>query len=413
MKILFYQNNIRKDVIWSANVHIMEVLNNLVKLGHTVIYINGESHSVILPSRAQPSSQQNQKTSLLGKIKHFVYNSPLNGEAIVLFYLIKEIYFFIAAFKTTLLCKPDVIYRRHSMFNSEYLLSRILRIPCVVEINGIIFDEYKIAKKGDVLTQKIINRFEKYNLKRADKYIAVTQKLIDVLFQEYKVPKNKVSVIENGANANLFQPRDIVMAKKELNLSTNDKYLCFVGSIAIWHGVKYLILALPLLLKENPNIKALIVGESSLKFELENIVNELHLSEKVIFTGRVAYEKVPWYISASDICVVPFILGRNQRIGLSSLKLCEYLACGKPVVASRVSGFEFIEQNDCGYLVKPESPQELAKAITKLLGDPVNKQRMGENGRKYVLENRSWEIQSKKVAEVCEKVIQESKKPKK
>jgi len=73
---------------------------------------------------------------------------------------------------------------------------------------------------------------------------------------------------------------------------------------------------------------------------------------------------VPEYINASNVCVVPKI---PLKSGHSPLKLYEYMACGKPVVASRISGFEILEQNNAGILVEPENPEKLAKAILKLL----------------------------------------------
>lgn len=414
MKILFYQNSLRKKFIWASQVHIIEVLNNLLKLGHNIIYANGEYHSLIVRSQTKTISQLPRTKSRWEKVKRFIHTIPLRGEALISFYFIQEVKIFLVAFRAVLRYKPNLIYRRHSMFSSEYFLSRIFKIPCVMEVNGIISDEFRIDDGGDAFSLWLINKIERHDFKRADKYIVVTAKLKDLLFNEYDVPLSNIVVIENGANTDLFRPMDKVTVKKELNLDIRNNFICFVGSLAIWHGVKYFISAMPLILKVCPNTRALIVGPKSLTSELISLTNQLGVSDKTTFTGRIPYEKVPWYINASDICVIPSCLDkRMQRIGLSSLKLCEYLACGKPVVASRISGFEFIEENDCGYLVNQECPEELADAIIALLRDPVSKQRMGENGRKYVFKNRSWEIQSKKVAEVCENVIQERKKPKK
>jgi glycosyltransferase involved in cell wall biosynthesis len=173
--------------------------------------------------------------------------------------------------------------------------------------------------------------------------------------------------------------------------------------------VKYFISAMPSILKEYPHARALIVGEGSTKNELVSLANRLGIAEKVIFTGRISYENVHLFINASEICVIPYY-SEKKIWGISPLKLCEYLACGKPVVATRINGLEFIEENDCGYLVNQGSQEELARAIIALLSDPVRKQQMGNNGRRYVLENRSWETIAKRVAVVCENMIPERKK---
>jgi len=77
------------------------------------------------------------------------------------------------------------------------------------------------------------------------------------------------------------------------------------------------------------------------------------------------------------------------------------------VIASRVEGFEILEENHAGILVEPENPKELAKAIIKLLKDERLRRELGENGRKYVTKNHSWEAVARRVAEVCKSVVVE------
>jgi glycosyltransferase involved in cell wall biosynthesis len=144
-----------------------------------------------------------------------------------------------------------------------------------------------------------------------------------------------------------------------------------------------------------------------MKDELAALANQLDVVDKIIFVGKIPYNQVPLYINASEICVTP---KKPLRSGYSPLKLCEYLACSKPVIATRTNGFELLEENNAGLLINPENQQEFADAINMLLKDPVLRQRMGENGRKYVLEDRSWESVARKVAKVCEDAIQAHKK---
>ena len=95
--------------------------------------------------------------------------------------------------------------------------------------------------------------------------------------------------------------------------------------------------------------------------------------------------KVPLFIGASDVCVAPFDPKRNNVIGTSALKLCEYLACERPVVATKVPGTEFIEQEEIGLLAN-DNPRSMAKAINKILNDGLD-YRMGKDGRVYVKNN--------------------------
>ena len=126
------------------------------------------------------------------------------------------------------------------------------------------------------------------------------------------------------------------------------------------------------------------------------------MKNRFIFTGVIAYDRVPLYINASDTCTAPFIFARNAKIGLSPLKLYEYMACGKPVVASNISGVsDVLEASGGGIPVLPENPEALAEGILKLLENPDLRTKLGSKGLSYVTENYSWHSVAEKVNEVC------------
>jgi glycosyltransferase involved in cell wall biosynthesis len=139
--------------------------------------------------------------------------------------------------------------------------------------------------------------------------------------------------------------------------------------------------------------------------ELVELARQVGVLDKIIFTGTVPYPKVPLYLNASDVCVAPFVAGRNERMGVSALKMCEYMACEKPVVASRISGLEILEDNNAGILVEPESPSKLAQAILTLLQSKELRAQMGKNGRKYVVKNQSWENVARRIAGVFQETL--------
>ncbi len=409
MRILFYQKSLQGSEIYSENVHIMEVLNHISKAGHSVVFADGKHYDILTYSQDRKLQRSVHPKSIRWKIERYVRTSPFRGEGLILLTFIREINLFFLALKTTIRFKPDLIYRRNNILGSEYTLSRIFKIPCIKEVNGIDIDEAITKHVGDGITLRIIDSMEKRNLPRADKHIVVTAKLKDVLIEDYKISNDKIVVIGNGANTDLFKPMDESLVKVALNLNVGDRYICWVGGLAPWQGVEYFISSMPHIIKEYPNARALVVGEGETKGDLIDQSIQLGISDKVIFAGRVPYEKVPCYINASDICVAPFTTKRAHRIGASPLKINEYLSCGKPVIASRIAGLEAIESHGCGYLLDSINPQEIAQKVIILLLDSNLRQRMGENGRTYVLENHSWESVSKKVIDVCEKVIEKRK----
>jgi len=304
---------------------------------------------------------------------------------------------------------PNVIYSRCSSLTfSPVLISKIFRIPYIVEVNGLLIDEEKMIGRPKVLT-RLTGLNEKLNYKQADKIVAVTQGIKDGIKELHSIPDEKIVVIENGANTDLFKPMHQEKAKKELKLEEKKNYICFVGNLAPWQGVEFLIQSAPLILKESTHTKFLIIGDGPMKEELIDLAEQMAVSDKFIFTGVVPYEEVPKYINASDICVV---YKKPLKSGYSPLKLYEYMACEKPVIASRVEGFEILEENHAGILVEPENPKELAKAIIKLLKDERLRRELGENGRKYVTKNHSWEAVARRVAEVCKSVVVEHERSK-
>ncbi|MCK4735512.1 MAG: glycosyltransferase family 4 protein [Methanophagales archaeon] len=301
--------------------------------------------------------------------------------------------------------KPDVIHSRISLFTiSPMILSKLIRVPYIVEINGLLIGEQKLSNTSRLIIQisKVIERF---NYKHATKLVAVTQGIKEGIMELYNIPDEKIVVIENGANTDLFKPMDISKARKGLKFDQDANYICFVGHLVPWQGVEYLIQSAPLILKEIANLRFLIVGDGPKKKELVELAEKTGVSDDLIFTGAVPYEEVPKYINASDVCVAPFIRARNERIGLSPLKIYEYLACEKSIVSSRIPNLEFIEEQNAGILVEPENPEELAKAIIKLLKDEKLREEMGKNGREYVVKNHSWESVARRVVEACESTI--------
>jgi len=387
-------------------VHNYELVTNLTRLGHKVVSLKVKrlEGRVGASTGIQSSPREHTKR---GSRSLPLYNGFLNGMRILRFAW-REWFIFVSVLIAILKRRRqlDIIYRRHNVLNSEYFLAKLFSIPLVKEVNGIFADEARMQNVGGDFFVRVIDTIERFNMSKADRIVVVTSKLKDFIHRDYGVPQEKVVVISNGANTDLFQPLDPIEARNKLDLSQSDNYVCFVGSLKPWQGVEYLIKSAPLVLAECPDTKFVIVGDGVMRGELVAQANRTGVLGNVIFTGFVPYEKVPLYVNASDICVAPSRAERN-RTGGSPLKLCEYLACERPVVASEISGHEFIESELAGILVTPDNPQELANAIIKLLQAPGLRAQMGENGRRFVVENRSWKSVAKEVAQVCQQLVED------
>jgi glycosyltransferase involved in cell wall biosynthesis len=401
MNILYY-DFLNLEDHGNEATHIYEVLSNLSKLGHDVVLLNRgrltDAREIHLPR--QPSRWR----GIRGGLRSVPIFRFFEGEITVAWLLLREIQTFIVVLAAIMRrrLRPDVVYMRHSLFDSGYFLARLLKIPVVKEVNGIVADEMRAKSEGSGALLRTISRMERASLPKGSKIIAVTSRLKEVLHGDYNVPESKIVVIPNGANTDLFKPADATEAMRELNLNQGNEYICFVGSLVQWQGIEYLIKSIPPIIERCPDARFLIVGDGSMKEELIEQAEQAGLSDKVIFTGKVPYEQVPLYISASDVCVLP---KTPLTSGYSPLILYEYMACARPVVATKVPGLEILEEYNAGLLFSPMDSQEFADAVITLLENKEMKQRLGKNGRRYAVKNHSWASVARRIADVSESLV--------
>lgn len=374
---------------WGSYIHRWEVARNLAKLGCEVYAI----------SYTNISSEENLHIYPLPKSK---------------------IKYVIQLLKLVMKYHFDIIYTRNIMKGIIGLLIKNLwKSKLVVEVNSISPDEWRFVenylstkrKRLKSIKIKFLGYLEIFVIKKADAIIAVTQGIENYLINQ-GVNKNKIWVIGNGANTDLFRPIKDSNIQKELknklHINDDESVVLFVGVLEPWQGVEYLIHAAPLIIEEFPETKFLIVGEGLIRKELENMVSESKLNNKFIFTGTIPYEEVPKYINISDVCISPEANdARNKDTGGSSLKLYEYMACEKPVVVGNIDGNkDVVIDLNAGFVVDPRNSKEMATSIIRLLKDKNFGNQLGKNGRKGVIEKYSWEKVAKRTVEVFEEVLE-------
>lgn len=387
MNVLYYEYFSRDQVV-SASVHIYEVVRNLQKAGHEILYL----------PRGKKAKAEVRKTK---RRKFLPNNFMLPGLFLSFLYEVRKGATGVALIHKTGF-KPDILYARHCLFNSADFLSFILRIPLVKEVNGIVAEEYAAEGKAGKLTMAVLRIIEKQSLRKADKIIVVTPNIKDILINRFGLNGDTVQVIPLGADVELFRKIDQQTAKRELKLDLRYDYVCFCGSFYRWQGIDDLIRSIPLVMKSCPTARFLIVGDGIMKDELISLTKELGLEESILFTGSVPYEKVPWYLSSADVCIV---YKKPMATGYSPLKLYEYMACGKPVIASNVEGFSILEEHRAGMLVEPENPDMLADAIIRMLKNPQLREEMGRNARELVIMRHRWDGIVDEISGICTELV--------
>jgi glycosyltransferase involved in cell wall biosynthesis len=390
MKIIYISSeDMRKE--GAGKTHFIEVAQNLVKLGNEVL--------ILLPGY-RPRDRKNYGVNVcyVPTLRKNVF-SYLLYEIISLFYLT----FYILKWRS------DVIYLRQELFEVfPPILARLFGVPYVIEKNGIIEDEFRMRGFSEIVI-KILRLAEEINFRLSDKIICVTEGIKREIVRRYKVNEGKLVVIPNGANIELFRPLDKHECRRKLGLEEGAFYIGFVGSFAPWQGLDILIEAAKQVKKQGYfQIKYILVGSGERESIIRKSVREYGLEQEILFSGRVAYGQVVYYINACDITVAPFTKERNSIIGVSPLKLFEYLACGRPVIASRVDGVkEVIEEGKCGYLFEPGNAEELANRIIQSYQERDTFQEMGVRGRRLVESKYSWRTTAERIVEVLEEAVKE------
>ncbi len=233
-----------------------------------------------------------------------------------------------------------------------------------------------------------------------DKIIAVSRFLKRELVDSYKLDDNTIRVIYNCIDTERFSPNvDGELVRRKYGLETAPIVL-YLGRLAPYKGVHYLIRAMPLILQENPEVKFLIAG--SRRYDMLNLprmAKSLGVNESVIFTGFVPNKLVPEFYSCCDIFCYPSLW---EGFGLP---VAEAGATGKPVVAFKLCAIpEVVEHGSTGFLVEPDH-RKLAEAIITLLGDKKMRREMGREAENRISSLFSWRRMVEETLKVYEEVL--------
>jgi glycosyltransferase involved in cell wall biosynthesis len=221
-----------------------------------------------------------------------------------------------------------------------------------------------------------------------DHIVVLTEGLKDLLVNCYGVVGQRIVVLPSGTDVQRFTSRDAAGCRRELGLPPDRLYVGFVGSFYRYQGLQCLLEAMPKIKRVCPNAHLLLVGDGEAAGELRVVTERAGLESSVTWTGRVPYQKVPAWIGAMNVCVAPFRADRGET---SPVKIFDYLACRRPVVASAISCVETTFTADSGVqLVPPDNSDLLADAVIALLHDPARCAAMGEQGRHFVERTFSW-----------------------
>jgi glycosyltransferase involved in cell wall biosynthesis len=228
--------------------------------------------------------------------------------------------------------------------------------------------------------------------------VAVTDNLKVLLVRDYAARPEQVVVLPNGVDVELFRPLDRAAALRETALDPGARYAVFTGLFAEWVDFDTLLRAFARVAATRPEARLLLVGDGAERPRVESLVDELGLRSQIVLTGFVPErERLATLLGAATVCLVAHRPEHCARIGVSPVKLAEYLAAGRAVVAAEMPGVKEVVAG-AGIVFPAEDVDAAAEAVSSLLGDQERADELGSAGRRLAEERYSWQSIAERTA---------------
>jgi len=289
----------------------------------------------------------------------------------------------------------SVVYERFGSFQGLGRGFQKRGAKWILETNGPSFAEANQERKSLSLTG-IARKMEVSAYQQCDLLVCVSKPLKEILTQDLNLDPRKIVVIPNGVDVGFFSPGN----------SDPIRYfdyptIGYVGAVIERQGLDLLMEVVASLKTEALGIGLVIVGDGRSKNDLENLAEKLKITDQVKFTGHVPRDDVPGTIAGFDLGYSgQLVLGEGMlgKMYHSPLKIYEYLAMGKPVIASTYEDAEsVIKQGETGYLFSPADPESLRKAVLQALNNKDRWADMGKIARIEIITNHSWANRVRKI----------------
>lgn len=242
-------------------------------------------------------------------------------------------------------------------------------------------------------------------LRRVNRVVVETEPLGRAVSTHWRIPDERIEVIDLGVDAELFRPREAGPARRRLGLADGRTILLYVGVLDRMHDLRPSLDAMAV---ASTDVELHIVGDGSLRGAYEQRVGGLGLGDRVRFHGRVSHADVPGYVAAADLCLAPYdpaaFLG--GEVGYSTLKIREYVAAGRPVVSVRSGAIpRLVEEGVTGFLIE-HTPSAWRDLIARL----PDRHRLREMGRAAESRPvRSWADVARDYLSLCSEEVARAK----
>ena len=219
--------------------------------------------------------------------------------------------------------------------------------------------------------------------------------------EEHNIDENNIGIWSSGVSLETFDFQGVGHIN-ELHFCSKEFIVMYHGTLSQSRGLQETVKAIKLLKSKYPDIVFFLLGDGKAKSELEFLIHELNLENKVCLHKSVPYEDVPKYIASCNIGILPFPNLGWWRVS-SPLKLMEYLAMEKPVIVTDIEAHrEVLHNSPCGIFVKSHKPEEIARGIERAYRLRNKLRKMGKKGRDLVIGKYTWEKQAENLMSFLE-----------
>jgi glycosyltransferase involved in cell wall biosynthesis len=383
---------------WAAAGHEVTVLTGFPNHPSGVVPLEYRARFRRLVSREQMDGFHVVRSWLLPFPNRKVHERMLNYSS-----------FCISAAGTGLfLSRPDVVIATSPQLLvglAGWWVARWKGAPFVFEVRDLWPESLTAVGMGDrgSLLHRVLAKIAGFLYRSSDRVVVVTAAFEDYLVEHWKVPREKISVVENGVETQLFAPEPADALRRELGLK--EKFVVsYIGTMGMAHGLDTIIEAATQLRRLNPEIVFLLLGEGADKERIAALARERGL-DNVQFVDQQPREKIPAYICASDVCLV-LLKKADLFKTVIPTKMLEFMSCARPVILG-VGGQAraILEEAHAGLVIEPENSDALVNAIRSLLANPEVAGKLGRNGREYIVRKFSRRETAENYIRILEKLL--------
>ncbi|MCK5742960.1 MAG: glycosyltransferase family 4 protein [Chlorobi bacterium] len=301
--------------------------------------------------------------------------------------------------------KPDFIYQHHAHFNyAGTLLKKKTGLPYFLQCEAV--EYWAKANWGKLYFKKLLKWAEEIQWAAADAIVVISERVKEMMV-ELGVDADKIIVNPSAVNPDKFSP-DVSDERIRKKLEIEKTFVCgFTGSFSQWHGVEVLAEAVKYIISEIPDAKILLVGDGLLRHNIEVIIKKDNVGDSTIITGIVPYGEIPEYLSACDILLSPCVSNEDgSEFFNSPIKLFEYLAMGKPIIATDVGQQSDVIQHNVNGLLCPErDPKALADGVIEIYKNKDLADRLSKEARKTAVEKYNWKFNAQRIVDAYHNIM--------